>query len=157
MCTINGNHMMYDSCSVMNRIFCHFGPFSALLTPEQHKKSKFWQNEKTFEDIIILLKCTINDKWQSYDVWFLRYEAGWTEFLVILDCFLPFYSPPLPPHLTTWKIKIWKNWKTRLEISSFYTSVLKIMIMYYTVPEIWRVTDVIVTFHLGLFFALLRP
>ena len=29
--------------------------------------------------------------WQSYDVWFLRYEAWQTEFFVILDCFLPFY------------------------------------------------------------------
>ena len=32
----------------------------------------------------------------------------------------------------------------------------KIMIICYTVPEIWRVTDVIVIFHFGLFFALLQ-
>ena len=44
-------------------------------------------------------------KWQSYDIWFLRYEAWWTEFFVILDCFLPFYP------LTTQKIKIFKQWK----------------------------------------------
>ena len=31
----------------------------------------------------------------------------------------------------------------------------KIMIIYYTVPEIWRVTDLIVVFHFGLFFVLL--
>ena len=30
----------------------------------------------------------------------------------------------------------------------------KIMIIWYTVPEIWRVTDLIVIFHFGLFFAL---
>ena len=42
-----------------------------------------------------------------------------------------------------------------MEISSFYTSVLKIMIKYYTVPEIWCVTDVIANFHFGLFSALL--
>ena len=36
-----------------------------------------------------------------------------------------------------------------------YTSVPKIMIMWYTFPEIWLVTDVIVMFHFGLFFALL--
>ena len=29
------------------------------------------------------------------------------------------------------------------------------MIIRYTVPEIWHVTDVIVIFHLGLFFTLL--
>ena len=29
-------------------------------------------------------------KWQSYDVWFLRYEEQPTEFFVILGHFLPF-------------------------------------------------------------------
>ena len=31
------------------------------------------------------------------------------------------------------------------------------MIICYTVPELWHVTDVIVIFHFGLFFALLPP
>ena len=44
-----------------------------------------------------------------------------------------------------------------LEIWSFYTSVPKIMIICYTVPEIWHLTDVIVIFHFGLFFVLLPP
>ena len=35
-------------------------------------------------------------------------------------------------------------------MSSFYTSSPKIMIIWYTVPEIWRVTDVIVIFHFGI-------
>ena len=39
-----------------------------------------------------------------------------------------------------------------MKISSFYYSVTKIMIIYYTLPEIWCVTDVIVIFHFGLFF-----
>ena len=42
-----------------------------------------------------------------------------------------------------------------MEMSSFYTSVPKIMVIWYTVPGIWHVTDVIVIFHFGLFFALL--
>ena len=29
-------------------------------------------------------------KWQSYDVWFLRYGLQWTEYFVILDHFLSF-------------------------------------------------------------------
>ena len=33
----------------------------------------------------------------------------------------------------------------------------KIMIICYTVPEIWCVIDVIVIFHFGLLFALLLP
>ena len=37
----------------------------------------------------------------------------------------------------------------------FFTSVTKIMIICYTVPEIWCVTDVIVIFRVGLFFAVL--
>ena len=49
--------------------------------------------------------------------------------------FLHFYP------LTTQKIKISKVWKKHLEISSVYTCVLKIMIRWYTVPEIWCATD----------------
>ena len=63
---------------------------------------------------------------QSYEVQFLRNGVR-ENFYVILGHFLPFYSPSPPP--------------------PFYTSasVPKIMIICYTVPEIWRVTDVIVT------------
>ena len=60
----------------------------------------------------------------------------------ILGYFLPFYPA------NTQK-------KNHLEISLFYTSVPNIMIICYTVPEIWLMTDVIVMFHFGLFFALL--
>ena len=46
--------------------------------------------------------------WWSYDVWFLRYRARQTEFLLILDNFLH----PLPPApLTTHRNKILKKWK----------------------------------------------
>ena len=44
-----------------------------------------------------------------------------------------------------------------LEISSFYIRVPKIMIKWCTVLEIWWMTDVIVIYHFGLFFALLSP
>ena len=43
-----------------------------------------------------------------------------------------------------------------LEIS-FYTSVPKIMIICYTVPEIWHVSDIIVIVRFGQFLALLPP
>ena len=56
---------------------------------------------------------------------------------------------PFTP-LTAQKIKIKKKLKKkrkkRLEISSSYTSVPKIMIICYTIPEIWHVTKVII-FH----------
>ena len=72
------------------------------------------------------------------------------NFLSFMTVFCPF-AP-----LTTRKIKILKNWKKRLKISSFCTSVSKIMIICCTVPEIWCVTDVII-FNFGPFVALLPP
>ena len=38
-------------------------------------------------------------KWQSYDVWFLRYGELQAEFFVILDRFLPFYPLMNPEHI----------------------------------------------------------
>ena len=69
-------------------------------------------------------------------------------FFVILDHFLPFYNP---------NINILKKLSKCLEILSFYTSVPKIMIICYTVPEIQHMMDVNVIFHFGPFFALLQP
>ena len=59
--------------------------------------------------------------------------------------------------LTAWKKKLSKTWKKHLEISSFYTSVPKIMITGYTVPGIWHVTDVTVTFSFWAIFCLFTP
>ena len=73
------------------------------------------------------------------------------NFFVILDHFLPF-SPT-----NNLKNQNFEKMKKHLEISSFYTSVPKIMIICYTVPEIWCVTDVSFIFHFGLVFALLPP
>ena len=42
-------------------------------------------------------------KWQSYDVWFLRYEVQRAEFFVILDSFLPFYTPNNPKNQSSEK------------------------------------------------------
>ena len=75
------------------------------------------------------------------------------------NCYFSFWSLffPFTP-LTAGKRKISKKWKKRLQISLFYTSVIKLMIIWYwSVPEIWHVTDVIVISHFGLFFALLTP
>ena len=74
-------------------------------------------------------------------------------YFFILDYFLPFYPPN---RLKTENLKKLKK-KKHLDISSFYTIVLKTMIIWYTVYEIRRVTNVIVVFHLGLFFVLLPP
>ena len=47
------------------------------------------------------------------------------------ELFLPFHPPNSPKNENTEK----KN----LEISSFYTSVTKIMIIDYIIPEVWRI------------------
>ena len=91
-------------------------------------------------------------KFQSYDVWFLRYQAWQIEFFVILDHFLPFY-----PYKNPKKAKFWKNEKMPLEISSFYINVPKIMIICYTILEIWCATDVILIFYFGIFFPPFTP
>ena len=94
--------------------------------------------------IIILQQCTKNHDRMLQQV---------TD--VIIFHFGPFFAL-LPPYLTAQKIEILTKLKKTPEISSFYTGLSKIMITCYTVPEIWYVTDIIVIFHFGLFFAILQ-
>ena len=85
----------------------------------------------------------VYQKPQSCEVRFLRYGVRQTIF-VISDHFLPFYP------LTTYKIKILKNKKKHLEMSSFYKCVAKITIIWQMLPEIWSARDIIFC-HLGHF------
>ena len=64
--------------------------------------SKFWKKIAWRYHQLTL----VYHKWQSYDVWFLRYKVLWTEFFV--DYILPFWHSP---SLKTWKIKILLKWK----------------------------------------------
>ena len=132
--------------SATDRIFCHSGPFFALLPPYGPRKSKFSKNGK--------------NNWRYYHFTNLNnshmmygssdIECNRQNILSFWTIFCHF-TP-----LTTQKIKILEKWKKCLEISSIYNSVPKIMIICYTVPEIWCVTDVII-FYFGPFFALLPP
>ena len=66
------------------------------------------------------------------------------------NCCFSFWEISSPfTWLAVQKVKISKQWKKHLEISSFYTSVPKIMIICYAVLEIWHMTHVIVVFHFG--------
>ena len=57
----------------------------------------------------------------------------------IFSRFGPFFAPFTRPRpLTTQRTKILKKWKKQLDISSFYTSVPKMTIIWYMVPGIWR-------------------
>ena len=130
--------------SMMDRIFCHFGPYFLPF----YKK---WKFQKKFKngDVIILHKCTKNYDHMVYCSWDMAHDR--------CNCYFLFWAIfcPFTP-LTAQKIKILKKWKKHLEISSFYICAPKSMIRWCTVPEIWCVTDVII-FHFGPFFALLLP
>ena len=93
--TINDNHITYDSwdmeCDRQNFlsfwiIFCSFTPLT-----QKIKILKKWKKPWRYYHFTHMYHR------QSYDVWFLRYEARRTEFFVILDCLLPFYPPPNNP------------------------------------------------------------
>ena len=124
---------------ILNR-FC---PFTSILT-QKIKTLKKWKKKKKHLEISFYTCVT------SQDVRFLRYGARRTEFFSFWTVFCPFI--PL-----TQKTKIFKKWEKRLEISSFYTKVPKIMIICHTIPEMRRVTDVIFIFHFALVFALYLP
>ena len=143
--------MVPEIWSMSDRIFCHFGLFFCPFTPLTTQKIRILKNwKKTSGDIIILYKCTKNHDHMLY----CSLDMACNRF----NCYFSFWAIfcPFTP-LTAQKIKILKKWKKCLEISSFYISVPKIMIICNTVPEIWCMTDVIVIFHFGLFFALLPP
>ena len=149
--TTNDDHMMYGSWDMESDrqnfflLLDHFLPF---YPPNNPENQNFEKMKKVPGDIIISQKCTINDNHMMYDSWDMKCERQ--NFLSFLAIFCPF-TP-----LTTQKLKIFKKWKKQQEIPSFYTSVPKILIISYTVPEIWRLTDVII-FQFGSFFALLPP
>ena len=127
--------------------FCHFGPFFALLPPSQPEKSKFWKNEKTTWRYYHFTN--VYHKWQSHDVWFLRYGAWQTQFFVIFNCFLPFYpsNNQKNQHFEKMKKKPGDIILHMCTINDNY------MIM---VPEIWSMTNTIFC-NFGPFFVLLLP
>ena len=107
--------MVLEIWSATEIIFCHFRQFFALLPPNNLKNQTFDKNEKTTWRYYHFTH--VYHRWQSYDVWFLRYWGRQTKFFVVLDHFLPFYHPKNPK-----KNKFWKNEKKCLEILPFYTS-----------------------------------
>ena len=135
--------MLPNIWNMTDIIFLSFWAIIYPLTLLTWKIKVLKKNKKTTGDIIISHKCTINDNHMMYDSWDKKCNR-W-NFLSSWAIFCPF-TP-----LTTQKIKMLKNWKHHLEISSFYICVPKIMIRWYMVSEIWCVTDVIVISHLGYF------
>ena len=132
-------------------LFFILGYFLSFYPPHSPKNENFKTMKKILGDIIILHKCTKNHGHMLYCSWdIVRDGCNYFSFWAIFCPFTPLTAQ------NTEISKKWKKKKKHLEIS-FYTSVPKMMIILcYTVPEIWCVTDVII-FHFGLFFAFLPP
>ena len=97
LCIKNHNHTMCGSWDIRHdRIFCHFRPFFALWPAQQPKKSKFCKNEnKAWRYYHFTL---VYHKWQSYDVWSLRYGVWQTWYFLSFWANFCLFTP-----LTTWK------------------------------------------------------
>ena len=151
LCNTNDDHdvwfLRYEARQT--GFFVILGYFLPFYPPNNPENQTFEKMKKNPGDII-LHKCTINDNHMINGSWDINCNRQ-----IFFGRLGPFFA--LLPPLTAQKIKISKKWKKHQEIWSFYTTVPKIMIIGYTVPEMWHVTDVIVIFHFGLFFALLSP
>ena len=121
-------------------ILDYFLPFyPPPLTTQKTKILKKWK--KSLE--ISSFKCTKNHDNMLNCSWDMVHHR--------CNCYFSFWailpSPPLAPLKQPEKSKFWKNEKTswRYHLFKISSSVPKIMIISYTVPEIWRLTE------LGLF------
>ena len=85
--TINNNHMCGSWDIEHDRP--NFLFWTIFYLPKNHKKLKFWKTEKNTRRYYHFTQ--VHNKWQLYNVLFLKYVAWQMEFFVILDCFLPFY------------------------------------------------------------------
>ena len=121
------------------KLFIILGHFLYFDPPNNPKNQNFEKIKKGPGDITILLKCTINDNHLIYCSW--NFNCNRQIFLVIFCYFLPFYPSNSPKNENIKKMKITPGYAPKL------------MIIYYTVFEIWQVTDVIVVFHFGQFFS----
>ena len=110
-------------------VIFHFGLFFVLLPPNSPKNKNFKKMRETTGGIIILHNCTKNHDHLLYCSWDMVCDS--------CDCYFSFWAIfcSFTP-LTSQKMKILKQWQKNLEITSFYTSVPKIMIICYTVLEI---------------------
>ena len=103
--------------------FCHFGLFFALLP--RPPSSLTAQNteilKKSRKLLEIFYLSTMNKNQKSNDVWFLRYGAQQTEFFLILDHFLHFYTslrnnPEMQNEKNTWRYhhftQVYHKWQS---------------------------------------------
>ena len=122
--------MVRDRC-----YFFHFGPFFALLSPltaPKIKINKKWR--KPTGDIMSLHKCTKNHDHILHCSWDMahdRYNCYFFHFGFFFSIYLQLPTKP----------KFWKKWKKRLDISSSYNCVPRIMIRWWADKQTDRQRD----------------
>ena len=133
-CTTNDDHMSNGSWDIKHdrEFFVISDYFLPFYPPNNPENQNFEKMKKTPVGIIILNMSNINE------IWYLRYEP----------------EIPFTP-ITVQKLKISKKWKKCRDISSFYTSVPKIMIICYTSWDMASDRCNCYFSSFGLFFALL--
>ena len=125
--------------SVIWTVFC--------LTTWKIKVLKKWKNSWWYHHFTQIYMYTINDNHMMYGSWDTEHDGQ--NFFSIWTIFCP-------KNLKNLKNQNLEKMKKPLEISSFYTNVSQIMIIWCTVPDIQCMTNVILIFHFGIFFALLK-
>ena len=108
-------YIVPEVSNTTDRILCHFGMSFALYPSYEPRKLNRWKNKNNAWRYYHFTH--VHHKWQSHDVWFLRYGshdvccmrywAQQTEFFVILDGFFA-----LSPSYQTTKSKFWKKEKS---------------------------------------------
>ena len=78
------SHLQYWTDRIL--ILDHFLPFYMPLTTHRTKILKKWKNTWIYHHFT-----QVYHEWQSYDIWFLRYEVQQTECFVNLGRFLPIF------------------------------------------------------------------
>ena len=100
--------MVPEIWSMTKRIFCHFGPFFSLFTPNNPENQSFEKMNKTPGDITILHMCTINDNHLMYGSWDMDRED---RIFCDYGSFFALSPPYWPKNQNVEKIKkdIWRH------------------------------------------------
>ena len=87
MCTKNQNHMRYGSWDAAwdRRISWHFGPFFAILPPNNLENKNFEKLKRASRDVIILQMCTKNHDHMMYTSRDMEYHRHFGQKLQILS------------------------------------------------------------------------
>ena len=93
--------MVPEIWSEMDRIFCHFLPFFALLPPNNPENQNFEKMKNAPEKVTILHMYTKNHHHMIYASWDMKCDRQNVLSLRAISC-------PFTP-LTTQKVKLWKN------------------------------------------------